>query len=100
MSSHLHFLTHVNALRVNGAGGSIQYVEALKTGFEMRIDRTCQCNVSGFRKEKNGSVIMKLVSVDNLMKTRIAKRGNDRRERGKFKAEIEAGREVGKGWAK
>lgn len=43
---------------------------------------------------------MKLVNVDNLMKTRIAKRGNDRREMGKFKAEIEAGREEGKGWAK
>lgn len=43
---------------------------------------------------------MKLASVDNLMKICIEKRGNDRRERGKFKAEIEAGREEGKGWAK
>lgn len=52
MSSHLHFLTHVNALRVNGAGGSIQYAEA--SSLKMRIDGTCQqCNVSGFRR-KNG----------------------------------------------
>lgn len=53
MSSHLHFLTHVvNALRVNGAGGSIQYVEALKTGFEMRIDRTCQCKCQWVQEGK------------------------------------------------
>lgn len=43
---------------------------------------------------------MKLVNVDNLMKTHIEKRGNYRREREKLKAEIEAGREEGKCWEK
>lgn len=66
----------------------------------MRIDRIFQFNVSGFRRKINDSVIMKLVNVDNLMKTHIEKRGNYRREREKLKAEIEAGREEGKCWEK
>lgn len=66
----------------------------------MRIDRIFQFNVSGFRRKINDSVIMKLVNVDNLMKTHIEKRGNCRREREKLKAEIEAGREEGKCWEK
>lgn len=50
MASHLHFLTHGNAWRVNGAGGSIQNVEASR--LKMRIDGTCQqCNVSGLRRK-------------------------------------------------
>lgn len=49
---------------------------------------------------KAGYVIMRLVSVDYLMKTCLEKRGNYRRERENFKAEIGARREEGKCWAK